>query len=148
MGGLNHDQGTPLVLVIGQTALAERTGETIVLPISHVEPPWAYPLTWQKWGVPAECYHDGISCRQSGTMIRTQVQLTDQQVAELRRLAARSGVSVAELVRRGVEPLLHGGPDAVDERYRRAAGVVGRFQSGRRDVAAEHDAELDAAYRA
>lgn len=81
-------------------------------------------------------------------MIRTQVQLTDQQVAELRRLAARSGVSVAELVRRGVEPLLHGGPDAVDERYRRAAGVVGRFQSGRRDVAAEHDAELDAAYRA
>ncbi len=82
-------------------------------------------------------------------MIRTQVQLTEQQAADLRRLAARSGLSVAELVRRGVEPLLReGGPNALDERYRRAASAVGRFRSGRGNVAVEHDAGLDAAYRA
>ncbi len=46
VGGLDHDQGTRPVLVIGRTALAQRTGETIVLPISHVEPPWTYPLSW------------------------------------------------------------------------------------------------------
>ena len=46
VGGLDHDQGTRPVLVIGRTQLGERTGETIVLPISHVEPAWPYPLSW------------------------------------------------------------------------------------------------------
>ncbi len=46
VGGLGHDQGTRPVLVIGRTELGERTGETIVLPISHVEPAWPYPLSW------------------------------------------------------------------------------------------------------
>jgi mRNA-degrading endonuclease toxin of MazEF toxin-antitoxin module len=47
VGGLGHDQGTRPVLVIGRTELGLRTGETIVLPISHVEPPWPYPLSWR-----------------------------------------------------------------------------------------------------
>lgn len=82
-------------------------------------------------------------------MIRTQVQLTEVQAAELRRLAARSGVSVAELVRRGVEPLLRGdGADALDACYARALAAIGRFHSGRDHVADEHDAELDAAFSA
>ena len=46
VGGLGHDQGTRTVLVIGRTELGARTGETIVLPISHVEPAWPYPLSW------------------------------------------------------------------------------------------------------
>ena len=46
VGGLGHDQGTRTVLVIGRTELGERSGETMVLPISHVEPVWAYPLSW------------------------------------------------------------------------------------------------------
>jgi len=46
-GGLGHDQGTRPVLVIGRSELADATGETIVLPISHVEPLWTYPLSWQ-----------------------------------------------------------------------------------------------------
>jgi mRNA-degrading endonuclease toxin of MazEF toxin-antitoxin module len=47
VGGLGHDQGTRTVLVMGRTELGVRTGETIVLPISHVEPEWPYPLSWQ-----------------------------------------------------------------------------------------------------
>jgi mRNA-degrading endonuclease toxin of MazEF toxin-antitoxin module len=47
VGGLDRDQGTRPVLVIGRTELATRTGETIVLPISHVEPMWTYPLSWR-----------------------------------------------------------------------------------------------------
>jgi mRNA-degrading endonuclease toxin of MazEF toxin-antitoxin module len=46
VGGLGHDQGTRTVLVIGRTRLGATTGETIVLPISHVEPAWPYPLSW------------------------------------------------------------------------------------------------------
>ena|SRR5579864_2816292 len=45
IGGIGHEQGTP-VLVIGRTEVGARTGETIVLPISHAAPPWAYPLSW------------------------------------------------------------------------------------------------------
>ena len=45
-GGLDHDQGTRQVLVIGRTELGAVTGETIVLPISHIEPRWTYPLSW------------------------------------------------------------------------------------------------------
>ena len=43
VGALGHDQGTRPVLVIGRTELGERTGETIVLPISYVEPAWSLP---------------------------------------------------------------------------------------------------------
>jgi mRNA-degrading endonuclease toxin of MazEF toxin-antitoxin module len=47
VNGNEHDRGTRPVLVIGRTRVAERVAETIVLPISHVEPPWSYPLTRQ-----------------------------------------------------------------------------------------------------
>ena len=53
LGGLGHDQGTRPVLVIGRNELGERTGETIVLPISYVEPAWPYPLSWP---VPGDCF--------------------------------------------------------------------------------------------
>jgi mRNA-degrading endonuclease toxin of MazEF toxin-antitoxin module len=46
VGGLGHEQGTRPVLVIGRTDIGARTGETIVLPISHVEPMWSYPFSW------------------------------------------------------------------------------------------------------
>src|SRR5713226_2126699 len=46
VGGLGHDQGTRAVLVIGRPQLGAGTGETIVLPISHIEPAWPYPLSW------------------------------------------------------------------------------------------------------
>ena len=36
-------------------------------------------------------------------MVRTQIQLTKQQSATLRKLAASRGVSAAELIRQGVD---------------------------------------------
>jgi mRNA-degrading endonuclease toxin of MazEF toxin-antitoxin module len=50
-GGLGHDQGNRPVVVIGRRDVSERVGETLVLPISHVEPDWDYPLSWE---VPAD----------------------------------------------------------------------------------------------
>lgn len=73
-------------------------------------------------------------------MIRTQVQLTDEQSRRLRRLAAERGVSMAALIREGVERLL-----AADEPARdrdRALAVVGRYGSGVPDVSEEHDRYL------
>jgi hypothetical protein len=70
------------------------------------------------------------------------VQLPDDQAQALKALSARTGLSVAELMRRGLVPLLHNGIDGEEERLRRAAAVVGRFHSGRIDISAEHDRYL------
>ena len=74
-------------------------------------------------------------------MIRLQVQLTEEQAVALRRLARRRGVSIAALVREAAQALIERGElDA--ERRARAREVVGRYASGRGDIAREHDREL------
>ena len=73
-------------------------------------------------------------------MVRTQIQLTAEQAAELKRLAAARGRSMADLVRDGVDRLLHLEQEAsVGDRMRRASGVFGKFRSGARDLAERHD---------
>jgi hypothetical protein len=73
-------------------------------------------------------------------MVRTQVQLTDQQVMELKRVSAARGRSISALVREGVDQLLRSGePTSRAERMRRAASVFGTFRSGRPDLAERHD---------
>jgi hypothetical protein len=86
------------------------------------------------------CYHGG--------MVRTQVQLSADQVARLKARALEEGVSLAELVRRAVERYLaeeEGG--GYEERARRALEAVGRFASGAGDVGEAHDRHLDEAFR-
>ena len=80
-------------------------------------------------------------------MIRTQVQLTEQQVLRLRALAAERGVSISELVRNGVDHLLsYAERGEYGGRAQRAIAAAGRFHSGRADVARRHDTYLAAAY--
>lgn len=77
-------------------------------------------------------------------MARTIVQLRDEQLAELREVAAREGVSIAELVRQGVDEVL-----AVRRRrhgYERLLSVAGRFSSGLPDLAERHDDYLAEIY--
>jgi hypothetical protein len=78
-------------------------------------------------------------------LIRTQVQLTETQMRELKRIAEKEGISVAEAVRRGVDLYLRqcAGPSP-EERIRRAMSIVGRFQ-GPPDLAEEHDRYFAAA---
>ena len=73
-------------------------------------------------------------------MIRTQIQLTEEQSEALKQLADREGKSVAELVRMGVDQLIRS-HRAVDrqELLRRAMAVAGKFNSGDEDLSAEHD---------
>ena len=77
-------------------------------------------------------------------MIRTQIQLSDDQARRLKRLAAQRGVSVAELIREGAERVL--ADSDVDERWRRASELVGRYRDPVPNVAARHDDFLDEAY--
>jgi len=79
-------------------------------------------------------------------MIRTQVQLTEKQVSALKMKAAAMGVSMSELIRQGVDLVLEG-PGSRPERVQRAINVAGRFRSGLRDVAANHDKYVAEAVR-
>jgi hypothetical protein len=81
-------------------------------------------------------------------MVRTQIQLPELQVTLLKRLAAQQHVSMAELIRRAVD-LFTLSPDATNflERRERAIAAVGRFHSGRGDLAARHDDYLAEAFK-
>jgi len=83
-------------------------------------------------------------------MIRTQVQLTEEQHRRLKRWADRLGISMAEAVRRCVELGLAGERVDVprDLVVREALAVAGAFEDrdGAGDVAREHDAYLAEAY--
>ncbi len=80
-------------------------------------------------------------------MVKTQVQLPEEDLAELRRMAAEEGVSVSELVRRGVKQVLEAkGKPSREELWERAMKVVGKYRSGKSDVAQRHDDYLAEAY--
>ena len=80
-------------------------------------------------------------------MVKTQVQLPDEDLAELRRLAAEEGVSVSALVRRGVKRVLEERrKPSREELWERASQVIGKFRSGKSDVAQRHDDYLAEAY--
>ena len=80
-------------------------------------------------------------------MIRTQIQLTEEQAQRLREMAAARGQSVAQLIREGVDALV-ASPVAADQETRRrnALSIVGRFRSGQRDTSARHDEVLAEAW--
>jgi hypothetical protein len=76
-------------------------------------------------------------------MVRTQIQLTEDQAARMKAAAARKGVSMAELIRQAIEMLLaRGGERSEGELRIRAAEAAGRFHSGLKTVAVDHDSFL------
>ena len=81
-------------------------------------------------------------------MVRTQIQLTERQARELKRIAAKEGVSMAEIIRRAVDAKIRVGTGEVawEERVRRAQAAMGKFRSGLKDVAERHDDYLAEEY--
>jgi hypothetical protein len=84
-------------------------------------------------------------------MVRTQIQLPEEQHRRLRRWARQRGVSLAEAVRRCVADRLAREQEAPSraELVRAALGVCGTYgdPSGSSRVAVDHDRHLAAAYR-
>lgn len=80
-------------------------------------------------------------------MVRTQVQLTEEQLALIKQIAAERNLSMSEVIRQGMDSFLRQSVTVSrEERVRRALEVVGRFRSGRSDVSARHDEHLAEAY--
>lgn len=76
-------------------------------------------------------------------MVRTQIQLTQQQHKQIRKLAALTGKSMSQLIREAVEQMI---TSRVRRNRRadvdRAIRAVGRFSSGLPDVSKRHDRHL------
>lgn len=85
------------------------------------------------------CYHE--------CMVRTQVQLDEEQYAKLKSLAAARSESISQVVRDAVERLLSESEGR--ENWRRLRLVVGKFrdQDDATDVASRHDDYLADIYR-
>jgi len=76
-------------------------------------------------------------------VVRTQLQLTEEQARVLRSVAAQRGCSMAAVIRELIEEGLRTPASA---RAVRARAAIGRFASGAQDVSVEHDRELEHAY--
>jgi len=80
-------------------------------------------------------------------MVRTQIQLTAEQCAQAKRLASEQHVSMAEVIRQGLDRYLQEHLSVThDERVSRAIAAAGRFRSGAGDVSVEHDRYLAEAF--
>ena len=76
-------------------------------------------------------------------MIRTQIQLTEEQVEAVRKIAESKRISSAEVIRLSINRMIDAiiEPD-IKERRSRALKSMGRFGSGKSDVSENHDKYL------
>jgi hypothetical protein len=80
-------------------------------------------------------------------MVRTQIQLTEEQSRRLKEIAAAEGVSVAEIIRRSVDRYVGTSlRPSLDELRDRARSIAGQFTSDQTDVSSNHDKYLAEAY--
>ena len=80
-------------------------------------------------------------------MVRTQIQLTEEQAQKIKKIAASRGVSMAEVIRHAVEGVIRSGAGSgSEERRARALKIMGKFRSGKRDISRRHDAYLTEAW--
>jgi antitoxin component of RelBE/YafQ-DinJ toxin-antitoxin module len=80
-------------------------------------------------------------------MVRTQVQLTEKQYEALRNVAAREGISMAEVIRRALDRVagMNSLPNR-EELRKRAMAAIGSFHSDVTDLSTRHDDYLAEIY--
>lgn len=81
-------------------------------------------------------------------MVRTQIQLTEDQAKALKKIAQSRHLSVAELIRKAVDTVIKSSTIVnTEERHKRAIEIVGKFSSGKRDISKKHDLYLTEVYK-
>jgi hypothetical protein len=88
-----------------------------------------------------------ITQLKGNVMIRTQIQLTPDQVRWLKQKAAEENTSMAEVIRKSLDVFMdkNGSINPVDQRQK-AKQAIGAL-SGPRDFAENHDQYLSDAYQ-
>jgi predicted transcriptional regulator len=80
-------------------------------------------------------------------MIRTQIQLTDEQAVRLKDLAHASNESIAAIIRKALDQFLSKQEPDRRTLYRQAMTAVGKYQANFPDVSLEHDRYLEEEFR-
>lgn len=76
-------------------------------------------------------------------MVRTQIQLQEEQVTILKRVARVQHKSMAEIIRQAIDFFTSAKhPEATRECRKRAMAVAGQFSSSHKDLAVSHDKHL------
>ena len=80
-------------------------------------------------------------------MVRTQIQLTEQQSRELKRLATAQGLSMAELIRQSVDQFIQTNAETTgQEKLLKLKEIAGKYTTDITDLAENHDDYLDDIY--
>ena len=80
-------------------------------------------------------------------VIRTQIQLTEEQSEMLKAISQKKGVSMAELIRQSIDSFIRAsGELSLDKKRQRALAVVGQFRADITDLSTDHDHYLAEAY--
>ncbi len=79
-------------------------------------------------------------------MVRTQIQLTEEQAQMLRELSLSSRESVAALIRKAVDQFLMTGKPDRSALYRQAGSIVGKYKAEFSDISVKHDRYLEEAF--
>lgn len=79
-------------------------------------------------------------------MVRTQIQLSEDEAAAVKRLANERSISMAAVIRAAVDQYVsHESGVSIDECWQRSLAAVGGFHSGRSNLSRTHDDEFAAA---
>jgi len=79
-------------------------------------------------------------------MVRTQIQLTEEQANRLKKLATERQESVSSLIRKAIDQFPVSGKPDRSSLYRRATSIVGKYEADKRDVSINHDRYLEEAF--
>ena len=79
-------------------------------------------------------------------MIRTQIQIEEEQMEWLKSKAREKGVSLSQIIRDGLDLFREREQRVPEERKKRSLAAVGRFSSGKPDVSERHDDYLAEAF--
>jgi predicted DNA-binding protein len=80
-------------------------------------------------------------------MVRTQIQLTEEQAERLREISMKNHESIASLIRNAIDQFLLSGKVDRSSLYVQASSVVGKYQADKDDISVEHDKYLDEDYK-
>ncbi|MGD0274974.1 MAG: ribbon-helix-helix protein, CopG family [Syntrophales bacterium] len=75
-------------------------------------------------------------------MIRTQIQLREEQVIMLKKIAEAQHKSIAEIIRQAVDFFVKAKHGREKQCRRQAMATVGHFRSGVKDLSVSHDSYL------
>jgi predicted transcriptional regulator len=76
-------------------------------------------------------------------MVRTQIQLTEEQAAKLKRIAGKKQQSMAEVIRQAIDNFVSSANYMNrEDRRKKALAAAGRFRSGVHDLSEQHDKHL------